>query len=219
MIDIEKIDPYNEEDWNEKDEILISYKYSFDDYKRIINVEEDLSTILNYNSIQTLESDVEFDKVCKEKNDSTIKGKIVEYLKNDNRNKIRTLNMFKSIYGTLKAEANWFRFSLKFANTKNRNYFLNPFKRYTIHINKRTLDIIVDSKYKNRYNKNRYNKNPYYLNNGDVSITLIFNYRDTKISLSKLNNIFDSYITSQINVYSSKITVIDERKTYEIIIK
>jgi len=204
IIDKEKIDPFNEEDWDEKDLLFVKYGYKFNDHLRTIDVSQNI----RYNKI-----DVE----CSEEDSENIIGykvwKIInEKLNRDIRSDSDSYRFYKNLYGKIgSVKTGIFSFSLNkllFTGSK-RTYFLNPFKEYTIIINKNNLNVTVVSEYK------WFKKTRYKLYNDGV-ISLKFRYSDAKLALIRLNNVYNEYINECKDKISIHRSLCRARKNYKL---
>jgi len=208
-IDIEKIDPYGEEDWNEKDIIFLKYYYKFNDILRKIEVTD---------KIFPGGDTIEIEDTNESTNEYFILRNIQKYLNTKIRDLGRCITMYRELNGNLRIKSKFFKLRLNkylFINDNNlSNYFLNPFKQYTIRINKNSFKIKMNSRYKITLKKNNF-----ILNENKNYIHLIFNYRNSKKALESLNNTYNNYIKNKIKEISENQRILTMRKNYRLDIK
>lgn len=202
MIDIEKIDPFNEEDWDEKDIIFNLYGYRFRDSTRTIDISP---------SIRTNTFEIE----CTDDSISTyyqIKSKISDSINTIVRNNNNNREFYREFLSRLRASKNgMFSFSINkrlFDGGKN-NYFLNPLKEYEIFINKNNLSVDIKSKYK-------WGKTNYKFYNEKRHILVIFGYLDAKKGLKKLDRTFNKHIEDVMLQFRQNNELMRMRRNYKI---
>jgi len=204
IIDKEKIDPFNEEDWNEKDIIFFKYGYKFDDNLKTIDISQNIRS--NIIEIEYDNNNITNNYIEKYKFWNQI-NKNLNAIISDNRVSIRFYNHL--IEDIKRSKIGIFYFTFVGLSYKKK-YFINPLKEYCIIINKNNLTTSVYSKYKIT------KKNTFKFYNSNHEMGIKFGFLDTIKSLKKLNFEYSRYIKDKKNDLELSKYLCRSRKHYSL---